>query len=88
MKDEADYRNSDVIRDHMTKNIFPVIAYYMALLEYGISTSDACVNTFEEKQKHVMILKIKNEKFSKIPFSYYVCKLCCKNFLDEEWEKE
>ena len=51
MKDEADYRNSNVIKEHMTKNIFPVLAYYMALLGYGFSTNDAYANTFEETQK-------------------------------------
>ncbi|MBU3132364.1 L-2-amino-thiazoline-4-carboxylic acid hydrolase [Clostridium gasigenes] len=93
MKDEADYRNSDVIKEHMTKKIFPVLAYYMALLEYSFSTNDAYANTLEETQKHATLSKKKNEKLGKMPFSYYLFKLCSKkvmgkNFPDEGWETE
>lgn len=93
MKDEADYRNSNVIKEHTTKNIFPVLAYYMALLEYGFSTNDAYVYTLEETQKYATRLKIKNQKLGKMPFSYYLFKLCCKkvmgkNYPNEGWETE
>lgn len=93
MKDEADYRNSNVIKEHMTKYIFPVLAYYMALLEYSFSTNDAYANTLEETQKYAMLLKKKNEKIGKIPFSYYLFKLFCKkvmekNYPDEGWETD
>ena len=93
IKDEADYRNSDVIKEHMTKNIFPVLAYYMALIDYGFSTEDAYAFVLEETQKHATLSKRKNEQFGKMPFSYYLFKMFSKkvmhkNFPVEGWETE
>lgn len=34
--DEADYRDSEIIKEHMKNNIFPVLSYYMSLLDSGI----------------------------------------------------
>ena len=93
MRNEADYRNSDMIKWHMTKNIFPVLAYYMSLLEYGFSTENAYKNALEETQKQAMIWKKKNEILGKIPFFYYLLKAACKkamnkNYPNEGWETE
>ncbi len=93
MKNEADYRNSDVIKWHMTKNIFPVLSYYMSLLENGFSTEQAYTNTLEVTQKHAEIEKRKNERLAKIPFFYYLFKIFSKKVMDktypvEGWETE
>jgi len=93
MLDEADYRNSNIIKWHMAQNIFPILAYYMALLEYGFSTDDAYANTLEETQKHAVLAKKKNEVLGKIPFAYYLFKLGCKKVMgkyypNEGWETE
>lgn len=88
MVEEADYRNSNAIKFHMSKNIFPVLAYYMALLEYGFSTEDAYANTLEETQKHATIAKKKNEKLGKIPFSYQLFKMFCKKVMGKEYPVE
>lgn len=93
MTTEADYRNSDVIKWHMTKYIFPALAYYMSLLEYGFSTENAYKNTLEETQKYAMIMKKKNRILGKIPFFYYLFKIGCKNAMNkyypnEGWETE
>ena len=90
---EADYRNSNIIKWHMAQNIFPILAYYMALLEYGFSTDDAYANTLEETQKHAVLAKKKNEVLGKIPFAYYLFKLGCKKVMgkyypNEGWETE
>jgi len=93
MQDEADYRNSDIIKWHMAENIFPVMAYYMALLEYEFSTDDAYANTLEEMQKHAMLAKEKNKVFAKIPFAYFLFKLGCRKVMgkyypNEGWETD
>lgn len=93
MKNEADYRNSDIIKWHMTKFIFPVLAYYMALLEYGLSIENAYKHTLEVTQKHAMIEKKKNMIYAKIPFFYYLFKLAVKKVMkkiypNEGWETE
>ncbi len=93
MKDKADYRNSNAIKEHMTKNIFPVLSYYMAMLENGFTTDVAYANTMEETQKHALLAKKSNKKLSKIPFCYYIFKMFCrkimtKDFPIEGWETE
>ena len=88
MKINADYRNSNVIKWHMAKNIFPVLAYYMSLLEYGFSSENAYANTFEETQKHAMIKKNKNAMLGKIPFFYYLFKLFSKKVMNKDYPNE
>lgn len=93
MQDDADYRGSAVIRDHMDNNIFPVLAYYMALLEHGFSKEEAYAHTLEESQKIARAYREKNKKIGKMPFSYALFKLVCKrilakNYPDEGWETE
>lgn len=93
MKDEADYRDSEVIKEHMTGNIFPVLAYYMSLLENAYSTDDAYTNTLEETQKHAFAAKTKNQKLMNIPFGYYIFKLFSKRVMRkgypiEGWETQ
>ena len=88
MKIKADYRNSDMIKWHMTKNIFPVLAYYMSLLEYGFSTENAYTNALEETQKHAMVEKKRNGMLGKIPFFYYLFKVFCKKVMDKNYPNE
>ena len=93
MKDEADYRGSGVIKAHMVGNIFPVLAYYMALIDFGYSNEAAYANTLEETQKHAIAAKTKNQKLMKIPSSYYIFKLFSKRVMRkgypiEGWETQ
>jgi len=85
---EADYRNNDMIKWHMTKNIFPVLAYYMSLLEYGFSTENAYKNALEETQKHAITSKKKNGILGKMPFFYYLFKIGCKKVMNKSYPNE
>ena len=91
--DEADYRGSDVIKGHMQNNIFPVLAYYMALLDSGMKQEEAYGNVLEETQRYAEIAKESNKKLGKIPGAFFmfrlaVKKVMAKNFPAKGWETQ
>lgn len=91
--DEANYRSNDIIKEHMTNNIFPVLAYYMALLDSGIKQDNAYENTLEQTQKYARIAKEKNEKFGQTPGAFFlfraaVKRIMAKRFPVEGWDTE
>lgn len=93
MLDEADYRNSDMIKWHMENNIFPVLAYYMALLDRGMAATQAYDNVLEQTQRYARIQKESNEKLGKMPGAFLLFRLAAKkvmakNFPEEGWETE
>lgn len=88
MQEKADYRNSDIIKWHMNENIFPVLAYYMSLLDAGFATEEAYSYTLEETQKQAMSWKKKHKAFGKIPFLYPMFKIGCKRVMKKEYPNE
>lgn len=93
MIDEADYRNSEVIKRHMNNNIFPVLAYYMSLLDNGFNKEQAYTMVLKQTQKHANIEKEKNHKLGNMPFAFLMYRLAArkvmnKNFPIEGWETE
>jgi hypothetical protein len=88
MKIEANYRNSEVIKWHMNKYIFPALAYYMSLLEHGFSAENTYENTLRETQKYAMISKNKNRILGKIPFFYYFFRIACKKVMNKQYPNE
>lgn len=91
--DEADYRNSETIKNHMQNNIFPVLAYYMALLDLGIDRTTAYNNVLEQTQRYAKIEKAKNQSLGNMFGAYFmfrmaVKKVMSKNFPAEGWETE
>lgn len=90
---KADYRNNESIKQHIVKNMFPIIAYYLTLQNHGYSQEDAYSLTLKETQKAAHIQKKKNESFGKLPFAYQVFKLFIKGIMKkmypvEGWETE
>lgn len=91
--DDADYRNSEVIKDHMVNNIFPVLAYYMSLLDEGLEQSAAYDNVLLETQRYAKIAKDKYKTLGSMIgaffiFRLFVKKIMSKNFPNEGWETE
>lgn len=91
--DEADYRGSEVIKGHMQNNIFPVLAYYMALLDSAFDQEQAYDHALEQTQKYAQIEKENNKKLGSMPGAFFmfrmaVKKVMAKNFPDEGWETE
>lgn len=90
---EMDDRGSSVIRRHMTGNIFPVLAYYTALLDAGLPRESAYANVLEETQKHARAAREQNAKIARLPMIYHVFRFLCKRFMArqfpvEGWETE
>jgi hypothetical protein len=89
----ADYRGNEGIKEHMAANMFPTIAYYLTLQEYGYSKKDAYSLTLTETQKAANIQKNKNSVLGKLPFAYTLFKsfakgIMKKNYPVEGWETE
>jgi len=90
---EADYRKSEMVKWHMQKSIFPVLAYYKALLDSGYTCEEAYKNVLEQTQRYALISKEKNKKIGKIPGAYSlfrigVKKVMKKSFPVEGWETQ
>ncbi len=92
----ADYRNNKSIKQHIERNMFPIMAYYMVLREQGYAQEEAYTLALKETQKAAHIQKAKNAAFAKLPVGYSVFKLFCKGFVrkmypeqgwDIEWVK-
>lgn len=93
MQQETDYRGSSVIKEHMDNNIFPVLAYYMALLSNGFSQEAAYELVLQQTQKHARIQEKKNQKLGKLPFAFPLFRIgvkqvMAKSFPNEGWETE
>lgn len=93
MLENADYRNNKGIKEHIVKNMFPMIAYYLTLQGQGYSKEEAYSLTLKETQKAAHIQKAKNENLAKLPFAYKLFKLFTKGVMkkmypNEGWETE
>jgi hypothetical protein len=84
----VDYRNNKYIKMHITKNMFPIMAYYLTLLDNGFSKEEAYNLTLKETQKAAYILKNKITIFGKLPFAYRMFKLSVKNVISKMYPKE
>jgi hypothetical protein len=88
MLETADYRNNKSIQKHISKNMFPTIAYYLTLLDHGYSKDEAYHVTLKVTQKAAHIQKIKNNSFAKLPFAYHLFKLFIKLIMKNQYPKE
>ncbi|MDR1893429.1 MAG: L-2-amino-thiazoline-4-carboxylic acid hydrolase [Spirochaetales bacterium] len=90
---KADYRNNESIKEHISTNMFPTIAYYLTLQKCGYSKEDAYSLTLKKTQKAAHIQKNKNRAFAKMPFAYTMFKFLVKGIMKkmyplEGWETE
>jgi hypothetical protein len=88
MLENADYKNNRSIKIHFSKNMFPIMAYYLTLLEQNYSKYEAHNLTLKIAQKAANIQKIKNESFRKIPFAYNIFKFFTKSIMKNSYPKE
>ncbi|MCL2180710.1 MAG: L-2-amino-thiazoline-4-carboxylic acid hydrolase [Treponema sp.] len=90
---KADFKNNDSIKNHMSTNMLPVIAFYKSLQESGFSKEEAYNLTLTETQKWAHVKEQRNKKMLKIPFTYSFFRLVVKSFMKksfpvEGWETE
>jgi len=88
MLESADYRNNYVIKEHYSRNMFPIISYYLTLQDRGYSKETAYNFVLKEAQKAANIQKRKNKMFSKMPFAYKIFKLFTKEIMKKMYPKE
>ncbi len=93
MLENADYRNSESIKMHITQVIYPTIAYYLTLKDDGYSKGEALELVLKETQKAALIQKKRNEPLGRMPFAYALFKRSVKGFMtkmypNEGWETE
>lgn len=88
MLENADYRNRASIKKHIVTNIFPVIAYYLALQDQGYSKEEAYALTLNVTKKMANLLKSKNEALAKLPFAYKLFKSFSKYVIKKEYPIE
>lgn len=85
--------NNESIKMHIEKNMFPTIAYYLALQKFGYTKDEAYEFVLNETQKAALIKQKKNKALGKMPFAYRIFKLFFKkvmrkNFPNEGWQIE
>lgn len=90
---KADSLNSEKIKYHQTECIFPVMAYYKALLSVGYAKDEALSFVRKYSSKKANIRKTEFEKIKKVPFTYFMYRLFVKsvmkkNYPVEGWETE
>ncbi len=93
MLESADYRNSESIKMHITRVIYPTIAYYLTLKETGYSNDEALKLTLKETEKAALTQQKRNESFGRFPFAFALYRLIIKGFMKriypaEGWETE
>ena len=89
----ANFRDNKVVKDHMIQNIFPCIAYYLALQQLGYEKDKALQITADFMGIYAEKMSKSFDKFSKIPFIYGFLKLIIKpmmkrNFPAAGWKTE
>lgn len=88
-----DDRNSEVVREHLQKKLFPPMAYYKALLSEGYDRETALAYVKKETRKAACMKKEEMHKLAKMPFSYMMYRMGVKkhmrkNFPKEGWDTE
>lgn len=91
--DRADYRESDAVRDHLQRKLFPPMAYYKALCADGISKEKALEYVKQETHKAASIKREEMKKLANMPFAYTIYRMGVKkhmkkNFPDSGWQTE
>jgi hypothetical protein len=88
MLEKADYRNNLNIKTHFTKNMFPIIACYLTLLDQNFTKNMAYNFSLKISQKAADIQKTRNKSFAKLPFAYKLFKLFTKSIMAKMYTKE
>ena len=86
--EEMDDRGSKAVRNHMTKNMLPVIAYYLTLKNNGFSNEEAYEKTLDLSQNMAKEKAETYKKLTRLPFVYLIFKLACKKMMSQSYPKE
>lgn len=90
---DADYKNNDAIKFHLSMNLYPAMAYYKALRNMGYNEDETLIYVRKETVKAAEIKKADQAKVVNMPCAYLMYRLFVKgvmkkNFPDAGWETE
>jgi len=84
----ADFQGNTEIEYHLTMNLYPTMAYYQTLQEYGLSKEEALAFTRRETVRAATIKKAEQAKTAKLPFAYLMYRLFVKSVMKKEFPSE
>lgn len=89
----ADYKNSDAVKEHLQRKLFPPMAYYKVLCANGISKDKALEYVKQETHKAASVKRDEMKKLANLPFAYNIYRMGVKkhmrkNFPDAGWQTE
>ena len=89
----ADYKNSDAVKEHLQRKLFPPMAYYKVLCANGISKEKALEYVKQETHKAASVKRDEMKKLANLPFAYSIYRMGVKkhmrkNFPDAGWQTE
>lgn len=83
--EKADYRNSEAVKWHMMQNIFPILAYYKALLLNGMSKEEAYKDVLDQTQRQALVKKLQNKRLSHLPGFYHIFRIGVKRVMSKQY---
>lgn len=89
----ADYKNSDAVKEHLQRKLFPPMAYYKVLCANGISKEKALEYVKQETHKAASVKRDEMKILANLPFAYSIYRMGVKkhmrkNFPDAGWQTE
>ena len=89
----ADYKNSDAVKEHLQRKLFPPMAYYKVSCANGISKEKALEYVKQETHKAASVKRVEMKKLANLPFAYSIYRMGVKkhmrkNFPDAGWQTE
>ena len=89
----ADYKNSDAVKEHLQRKLFPPMAYYKVLCANGISKEKALEYVKQETHKAASVKRDEMKKLANLPFAYSIYRMGVKkhmrkNLPDAGWQTE
>ena len=89
----ADYKNSDAVKEHLQRKLFPPMAYYKVLCANGISKEKVLEYVKQETHKAASVKRDEMKKLANLPFAYSIYRMGVKkhmrkNFPDAGWQTE
>lgn len=85
---KADFRGSAAVKQHMLTNLYPTMAYYKALHEFGYDAEAALCFVKAETAKSAQVKCRKNERLAALPCAYLLFRLLIKSVMKKSFPAE
>lgn len=85
---DADFRNSEAIKIHVTTSILPLVAVYKVLQEEGLSSKEAYTHCLAISGIYANKKRESNKRFGKSRFGFMLFRMFCKKVMDRSFPSE